>query len=65
MGEVVAYRPGGAERPSGADLHRLPVATVIILQVVRIERDHVAELWNACPCDSEPTTYTAADTDPA
>jgi hypothetical protein len=64
MGEVVTYRPGGAARASGADLHHPQLATVIILPVVRIERD-AADAWNACPCDSQPPPYTAPDTNSA
>lgn len=64
MGEVVAYRPGGAERASGADLQRHHLATVTILPVVRINRDR-ADPWQGLPSDSAPPPYSAPDSDPA
>jgi len=57
MGTVIAFRHDSVSR-SARQLTE--PATIIILPMVRIERDH-ADQWNVLPSDSAPPAYTAPD----
>lgn len=53
MGDVVGFRLASARQHDRPALEQIPAGKVVVLPVIRIERD-LADAWDGLPSDSAP-----------